>query len=62
MHGLMMTVCDEPRTMINPVISIQCIKLEGKKEGSKGNSSGASLSSFQPLSFLPSAHLQSFIP
>lgn len=53
MHGLMMKVCHEPRTMINSILSTDLRKKE--REGGRGRKevgNGDRFSSSQPLSFL----------
>ena len=57
MHGLMMKVCHEPRTMINPILSTDLRKKEreGGRERKEGRSNGDRFSSSQPLSFLLSS-------
>ena len=57
MHGLMMKVSHEPRTLINPILSTDLRKKEreGGRERKEGRGNGDRFSSSQPLSFLLSA-------
>ena len=62
MHGLMMKVCHEPRTMINPILSTDLRKKE--REGGRGRK-GVMDIGFRPPSFCLSFFLpclQSFLP